>query len=293
VSDKILVNPYTYLGEKTGHFLNWKVKLFNFLGNLVKNGRSFWFKGDPVFRQNIPLKPTLDLILGLFFLLGIVLFLGEIKRKKDKRKVVLLISFFLIQLSSLLDVANPRNSPSTGRMLGTAPIVFYITAGGIYYFFCQVKKRIKINVISGLIFISFFLGFFWINFYQYFFIYPKFLPNKNTPFGKIIARKIDQYPLETKIVIVGCCWGDWGQPEQGAIIDRLRAKHIINFVDDSELSGLNSSLLVENNMVYIVSPRRSDIVSQIKSASPALKIEKIDQNGYTVALVVKNIFSNR
>ena len=52
---------------------------------------------------------------------------------------------------------------------------------------------------------------------RYFVDYANGLPNHNTPFGRVIADYLEGQPAETHAFLVGCCWGEWGQPEPKGI----------------------------------------------------------------------------
>jgi len=65
-----------------------------------------------------------------------------------------------------------------------------------------------------------------LNTYAYFWIYPQTLPNKNTPFAKNIADYINQsVSPDLPVLMYGCCWGDWGQPEPQAIKFQIATSH--------------------------------------------------------------------
>lgn len=120
-----------------------------------------------------------------------------------------------------------------------------------------------------------------INFYYYFTIYPNTLPNKNTPFGKTIASVIDKYPQSKKIIIVDCCWGEWGQPEPGGILYTLKNKNrsIIFFNDDQDLKvNINNVLKDKRDTLVITSPQK-----QIDFEIETTKVETIKRNGWEVA----------
>lgn len=87
-----------------------------------------------------------------------------------------------------LDVKNYLNNPSMGRTLGMVSVIYMIVAYGIYRLSLKFNSDKKIFYYSTI-----FLLILFINFYHYFFIYPKTLPNQNIPFDKIIAKELDNY----------------------------------------------------------------------------------------------------
>ena len=242
-----------YYGEKlgAGRHLELGDYVSRLSENIVKNITSFNLKGDVAFRQNIPGHPSLDMLSGILFVLGMILLLRELFfRRKTKLFWYFFFPFWVIQIPSLSDVSNPQSVPNIGRMIGVLPFVCIAVAYGLVFLVTKISQltafigaeRIRqpliLAVLLGAIFI--------VNFYNFFIIYPRTLPNGNTPFGKIIARHLDTYPQDSRVFVAGCCWGEWGQPEPGAIEFSLRQKRTLNFV--SPITSLES-LLCENDRI--------------------------------------------
>lgn len=132
--------------------------------------------------------------------------------------------FIFSQLASFLDIANPQNSPSFGRMIGSAFFIYFILAKGLVFLYEKIKSK---NLLLSKLFLIIYLSFYAIfNFYNYFFIYPQTLPNKNIPFGRLIVEDIikNYNKSNSKIFLFTCCWGEWGQPEPKSIENYLISK---------------------------------------------------------------------
>lgn len=200
----------SYITTKLSPDLN--ILIPKLLDNLKNNFLSYWWSQDPSFRHTIPNHPYLDPITGIFFALGLIILIHNIlKNKSYSLFFYCLLPFALIQVPSLMDMTPGYSTPNMGRMIGVIPIVFAISAHAINSFHLRLPK---------LLFILFCIAF--INIFNYFFVYPRTLPNGNIPFGKTIAEYIDKnYPASLPVVLSSCCWGDWGQPEPYAIFYRF------------------------------------------------------------------------
>src|SRR5207247_780774 len=132
-----------------------------------------------------------------------------------------ILPFFFIQVPSFLDIHNYYVQPNISRMIGVIPFVYMSIAYCIYEINILLKSKIKKNSTKKYISFFFHYGFpiiiFILNFYNYFYVYPKTLPNGNTPFGKLIANTIDATTQQTDAVIIGAGWGQYAQPEAAGI----------------------------------------------------------------------------
>lgn len=226
IKPEILNNNLSYLGEKTGKYLSFNTKIINFFSNVFDNFQSYFFRGDVVFRHNIPYQPVLDIFSSIIFFIGFIIFIKEfIKNKKIRfNYIVIFLVFIFSQLASFLDIANPQNSPSFGRMIGSAFFIYFILAKGLVFLYEKIKSK---NLLLSKLFLIIYLNFYAIfNFYNYFFIYPQTLPNKNIPFGRLIVEDIikNYNKSNSKIFLFTCCWGEWGQPEPKSIENYLISK---------------------------------------------------------------------
>lgn len=246
---------------------------YKVLWNFIENILSLNLKGDNSFRHTISGQPHLDAISGIFFLLGFLLIIIQTISKKDRKFLLYFIfPFFTIQIPSILDVNNPLSVPNMGRMIGILPFVFMSIAYGIYTCFNYILKMVKplsqAKVISTFFLTLVLASISFISLWKYFFVYPLGLPNKNIPFGKIIASYIKESSIE-KYVVVGCCWGDWGQPEPGSIKYSLRQTKDIKFFEaDDNMSHFSCNDLYsdykDKSVAIIVNPHNIEAIEESK-----------------------------
>jgi hypothetical protein len=270
-STNSFLSSNSYIGEKLitnnqNVFQVIQILILNIKSNLL----SFNFFGDSAFRHKIPGDPHLDIISGLFFLIGFAFLLYQLFiKKKIKYLLYLFLPFIIIQIPSILDIHNAQAQPNMARMIGIIPLVYAITAYGIYSIFNKIRiinkitgKITEISIISLIIFLIFA-----INIYKYFIIYPKTLPNGNTPFGKIIIEEINKISEDIPITFVGSSWGAWGQPEQKGIEIMMKNRNYL-FIPDNNLnksSICSSSSKFPNNSsyVFVVDPTKPNLLNYI------------------------------
>ncbi|MCM8788080.1 MAG: glycosyltransferase family 39 protein [Candidatus Omnitrophica bacterium] len=260
----ILLSESSYLGEKIGHNLSFLDKTKNFFGNVFDNFQSIFLKGDIVFRHNIPGRPILDIVSSIFFIIGLIFFFKETLTNKKKLKInlFLFLVFICSQFSSFLDIANSQNSPSFGRMIGAAFFIYYLCSLGMFYFYKKISFVLKDSFFSKLFLFSLLFFIFFKNFYDYFYIYPENLPNKNIPFGKIITDDIKKelnFDKNKNIIIYGCCWGEWGQPEPKSISNYLEDKVIINYFDFFDQDKLCNFIKNKRETILIYTSNKATI----------------------------------
>jgi hypothetical protein len=213
---------YSYFGEKLAVHTPISQTIMAILHNITANLLSFNFRGDETFRMNIPGHPHLDIVSGVLFDVGFLLILYRSIKKRHKIFLLyFVLPFFIIQIPSLLDIHNYFSQPNIGRMIGVIPFVYMSIAYCIFLFAKKVSEKVRKNSVKKFVFIGVCGGLltviFILNFYNYFIIYPRTLPNGNTPFDKIIVNTIDTYPASTKVIIVGSGWGQYSQPEVAGI----------------------------------------------------------------------------
>ena len=265
--------------------------------NLVRNLFSFNAIGDPTFRHNIAGKPHLDNISGLFFLAGFILIGKKIVEEKDKKLLFyFIIPFFALQIPSILDVNNPLSTPNMGRTIGILPFAYMGAAYGIYgisyYIKAVLNKRLLASLLVNLLIFLLLGAIAGINLFNYFVIYPKGLPNGNTPFGKIIAEKIDTYPMTTSVAVVGCCWGEWGQPEPNGIRFTLKyPRNLYFFEADDDVLGMFScskirNLHKKNYFVLIINPSNDKVIQEATSCLTE-KISLLKRGTWNIAKIVE------
>lgn len=210
-----LIADQTYIGSKMAEGTNL-AELAQHLGvNVWHNLQSFGWRGDMSFRHNIPHQPHIDLVSAILFFTGLVLIiLLVVVKRQYKYLFFLLLPLIFIQIPSVLDTANWEWGPYMGRMAGVIPLVAIIASVGMVKMADLVSnlKLRRVMMFAILLLIGS------INLYRYFEIYPRTLPNNNSPFGIRIAQHIrNQIDLDTAVVMLDCCWGEWGQPEPQAI----------------------------------------------------------------------------
>jgi len=248
-----LVAPTSFIGEKfnaSAHIsILGYIKII--LAGLVTNLLSFNVRGDEIFRHNIPNHPHLDWVTGIFFILGWIFVLFHVYKKKDRNYLLLLIvPFFMVQIPSLLDTHNYHGIPNMGRMIGTLPFACMFAGYGIYQSSKKIRHKQGRKVFIGVILLIIAT----INLYNYFIVYPKTLPNNNLPSDKIIAEFIDKEPMGERIV-AECCFGEWGAPEQDAIVLQLKKPRPIEIVDSAHFQ-FSCQDIIGQNTVFIVPPMR-------------------------------------
>lgn len=185
---------------------------------LLKTFSMLHLQGDRTFRVNVEGSPQLDRISSIFFLLGAIYFF---KYQRNKLPYIL-IPMVLLIIPSVSPAISGGEIPSSSRTIGIIPFVYLLVASGIYFSYCQIKSRKKLPATLAILFILIYIAY--VNLNKYFVLYPKGLPNNNVPYGKIIAGFIDTLPVNTKIRLTACCWGQWGQPEPKAIYYVLKNK---------------------------------------------------------------------
>lgn len=220
---------YSHAGPmlfKEGRLPNNTAQLFftNFKNQMLM----FNVRGDAVFRVNPVREPQLDVISGVFFLIGVLYWLV---RKNKAPAFFLFVPFFVLQLPSILVLNFPDDIPSATRAIGVIPITYLFVASGLVWISRLLhKKRVQIGYIAILLAVI--AG---LNFYGYFVTYADGLPYRNAGTGTVIGRQIDHFSKNTFVVIMGCCWGPWGEPDKDDIrfATAIRSRKI-NFVEKDE-----------------------------------------------------------
>lgn len=233
-----------------------------FTRNLTRQLLMFHGEGDVVFRVNPKLEPMLDVASGIFFLVGVV----HLVTKFDKSKAVFFwIPFFVLQLPSILVLNVPVDIPSATRSIGIIPFVYILVASGIFLVFERIQHWTK--SLQTLLLLAILTVIFALNVHAYFVKYAYGLPNHNTPIGKIIAQKIDRLPEESRIAVIGCCWGDWGQPEPKGIRYALAKPREIEFINvDATTFSCSAIQALDGNSNIFVNPNLKQQVETCWSA---------------------------
>ncbi|MBN2501226.1 MAG: glycosyltransferase family 39 protein [Anaerolineales bacterium] len=102
----------------------WKI----FLSNLGNAQAMVNWSGGNIWVVSIPNYPAVDLITGVFFVLGVVLLLARYVRYRYWLDLFLLIAYPLLMMPSILSLAFPDENPALNRAGGAAVIVFLVAA---------------------------------------------------------------------------------------------------------------------------------------------------------------------
>jgi hypothetical protein len=268
----------SYFGEKlatTAH-LTLLQTIKNIASNLLANILSFNFIGDKTFRVNVPGSPHLDFMSGIFFVVGLGLLIYKTWKEKNTQLLqFLILPLFIIQIPSLLDIHNPGAQPNIGRLIGIIPFVFIMIAYAIetatttLFAMLPMKSHRRILLENIFLVILLFL-IATINFSKYFFMYPLSLPNHNVPFAKMIASSIDALPPRTNVLLLGVGWGQWQQPELGAIIFSLKKQHTMYYLPEQTNSTTlcrQIQLAQNTKMVIITSPTNATVQTSINQCA--------------------------
>lgn len=270
----------SYIGEKMYFDSLWN--LMRGMGwNLVKNVRALFIFGEVTFRNNPPGTAHLDLVSGIFFLLGAY---------SLRKSLSIWIPFFFFQIPTLLDINNPYNNPNLGRLQPISTIVFIVVACGIGMATKWIARTGRIyqwGVLGAILLVILLL-----NAKAVFIEYPLHLPNQNTPFGRIIARQIDLEPDDTNIVVVGCCWGEWQQPEPGGIVYTMARKRELRFTRSFVCNDVRQQLTMSgNNRVYLVTdPGNFAEHEAIRSCFPEIGERELRANNVDVATIFSGVY---
>jgi len=203
----------------------------------------FHFKGEEGFRINVPNTPHLDPVSGIFMILGVYYWI----KKNRKMTLYFFISFLILIIPSASPSIYLREIPNSGRTIGVIPLVYLMVASGIVFIYEKIKE-LKTFYLTGVLLLIASL-----NIYKYFVLYPDNLPNKNIAFGKRISQYIDTLPKNNSVILMSCCWGEWGQPEPDAIFYNLKQKRNIYRIQkiDTLLSFCGTSMKSENKAVIL------------------------------------------
>ena len=193
-------------------------KIHSRYGTVETLARNAWrallalhLRGDDGFRSNPVGAAHLDTLSGLLFVLGIVYWLAPRRRRWWP---VVLLPLVLLQIPSMLVLASVSEVPSASRTVLVAPSVYLVTASGLCWLAAAAHRSAGVRRVIAATLLILVAA---VNGQRYFDAYADGLPNHNVPFGRLIADSFAQLPEGTHAFIVGCCWGDAGQPEPKGI----------------------------------------------------------------------------
>jgi hypothetical protein len=226
------------------------------------------------------------------------LILIRIVKRRDRRLFFwFLVPFLVIQIPSVLDM-HPLNVPAMGRTVGVMPFACVAIAYALYRLWerlielsrnrLQHPQRLATAVVG-----CFMAAILAINMYNYFVVYPRTLPNGNTPFGRIIAQQIDAGSPSTYSILVGCCWGDWGQPEPDGVVYLLqRPRHIVTVGGPADLPAtLQASVPRGAAVTLYTGPLQAASSLGLPRSLSVSRRYMLRRNGWDVAWVIQGTYS--
>jgi hypothetical protein len=210
-----------YIGSKLLTDQNWVEKI---AGNVWRSITMYHGRGDEIFRVNSPGMSQLDIVSGIFLIVGVVYWL---RRPQRHWLPLLLVPFVVLQLPANLVLNEAMPTPSASRSIGILPIIAAVIAGGIW----EVATRIREARVLRPAFVVLVIGLIcWLNWGRYFDAYAATLPEQNSPYAKLMAAYIDTLPHEATVVLYSCCWAGAGQPEPKGIMYVIKQPREIKIV---------------------------------------------------------------
>lgn len=238
-----------YIGSKLGTGESARALLWRFPQYVLATFGQWHIRGDATFRTNAQGLPHLDIISGMFMLVGIMWW------ARFPKKFIPLIAGLMLLLLPQMYPGNPIGEiPNSGRSLGAVPLVFLFVGTGL-----SVIRNNYLIVASIAVMALFSLS-------TYFGPYQKGLPNQNAAWEKVISGFIDTLPVETHVKLTGCCWGEFGEPEPKAIFYTLKNQH--NRTNIYEEAFITEPSYVAYGVVYIFNPQDMDLIISFKQNYP-------------------------
>jgi hypothetical protein len=253
----ILFHGTSYTGEKLAGLQQPWYEVAHSVGeNLIKQTRALYVYGDVNFRHNASGSPHVDSVTALLFTLGVMLIIwAVVKGRKRYFRLVftaLALPFILTQLLAAIDIRHQDAVPNIGRTAGMMTFVGIIAGYGARRTYNVLSKRFAPIYAQGalacvLILVTV------LNYHTFFIIYPRTLPNGNVSFSRAIAHELKKFSSFSRMVIVDCCWGDWGQPEPLSVaftdktlaaVEYVRTDHLEHVCDWAMVNGSGSVVMV-------------------------------------------------
>lgn len=216
-----------YIGSKLLTEQNFVQKIAD---NVWRSLLMFHVRGDGIFRVNSPGMPQLDLVSGIFLLVGVVYWLRQPQRRWLP---LLLVPFIVLQAPANLVLNEAAPTPSASRSIGILPIVAVVIAGGIWEAATRIRETRFLRPAFVLVVVALIC---WLNWQRYFVAYASTLPEQNSPYGKIIASYLDTLPANATVVMYNCCWAEAGQPEPKGIQYVIKRPREITVIPPGQFS---------------------------------------------------------
>jgi len=99
--------------------------------NLRNSMLMYNWKGDIAWFQNAPLHPAMDIITGGLLIVGMAAWIARLFKRRDPADWLILPMILVMMLPSALSIAYPLENPSSTRMSGTLPGVYFLAAFGL------------------------------------------------------------------------------------------------------------------------------------------------------------------
>lgn len=244
-----------YIGEKlpTGDLLKIIAT------NIWNAALALHVQGDIIFRSNISKAPQLDLISGVLFLLGIVYWLSPERRRLS---LILFIPFLLLQVPSVM-VRYVIQVPSASRTIAVVPIIYILVASGLLWLIGLLRNNLQLSRGLTSCLLGFILvGITYLNSSAYFTRYAAGLPGGNTAYHLVMTDYFQTLPSDAQIIIRGCCWAKWEQPQHLAISYTLQGPQKVTFVAPEELT-CNQLLETQAPSYLVWSPKDESFSRQL------------------------------
>jgi hypothetical protein len=223
----------------------------------------------------------------------VFLVLRRIVTRHDWRLLFwLVIPFATVQIPSVLDM-DPLNVPAMGRMVGVTPFVMSAIAFAIYASAVRLQEALRPRtpradfLVAGAVSLVL-AAILAVNMYNYFVVYPRTLPDGNTPFDLAIAQNVDRTGAAADSIVVGCCWGEWGQPEPDAVLYRVHSADHLQLATNLQdaLTKLSTQVPRGTEVVLYLDPSLQKGGRLLASQVIVTRQSMLSWNGWDVARVV-------
>lgn len=282
-ADRGNFGPHGYVGEKVLPNLSLPMSqlVSKTLSNYQKVLLMLHVKGDATFRVNVSRNPQLDVVSGIFFLLG---FLYFAKRKNQIWLFYILFMLLILPLPSISPAIPDAEIPNAARTIAIIPFIFLLVTGGLSWSFKLLRKIVKNKYLIALIFTIVYVYIAHLNLKLYFVDYTQGLPDNNLAPGRIIANYIDKLPLSTAVYFSSCCWGQWGEPEPKGIVYQLHNER--RFTDFTKLKQ-DCNEIENRPAVVVTDPQKDELVEKfMKCSDESSSIDLFSKEGVLVSKLV-------
>jgi hypothetical protein len=184
---------------------------------------------------------------GVLFVLGVWFWLQRPRRHEG---LMILITFVLLHVPSMLVISNGQEVPSSTRTVGAAPLAYILVASGLWPLAAWLRPRLgKLATASLSLALVLLIALF--NLSNYFIAYIHNLPYDNTPIARFITDYFNLLPADTQTYLVGCCW-EASMPEPEGMPAEMRQPQNFHYIQPAELSceGLEAVLTAPAVVVW-------------------------------------------